>query len=144
MNGFGLQTCAPGPNSPAKLAVPFTLTPCTANLRSAPPANGARDAGASKLEQNIMSCPQNTLVLGHGETWLLQEPEQPELSGGTQQLLQVPRISETSDTKALLDAEGVFWIINTSFGFFSLRLLWFPEGIMLHCKSASLAVEGQV
>lgn len=88
MNGFGLQTCAPGPNSPMKLAVPFTLTPCIANLRSPPPpANGARDAGASELEQNIMSSPQNTLVLARGETWLLQELGQPELSGVTQRPL---------------------------------------------------------
>lgn len=84
-------------------------------------------------------------MLGHGETQLLQELGQPELSGGTQRLLRVPWISETSDIKALLDADGVFWIINTSFGiFFSLHLLWFLEGIALHRKPASLAAEGQV
>lgn len=115
MNGFGLPICDPAPNSPVKLAVPFTLTPCTVNLRSTP-ANGAREEGTSKLEPTQHPGAR----IGDGESLLLQKLGQPELSRGPQRQLQVLQISETPNTKALVDVGGVFWIINTSFGFFSV------------------------
>lgn len=106
-----------------------------------PPANGARDAGASELEQNIMSSPQNTLVLARGETWLLQELGQPELSGVTQRPLWVLWVldiwyqSIITCRMCILDHKYIIWDF---FFFFPCVCCVFRRGS--HCIASQLAL----
>lgn len=119
---------------------PLVLLNLRFHSSCSPLAKGARDTGAGKLE-------------AHKTPWCKDMETHCSSAAGTACAFQwdtipaapSPQTSETSDTNALLgeiqcglDHKYVVW------DFLLLQLLQFPEGMALHHRPASLAVESQV
>lgn len=145
MNGFGLQACAPGPNSPVKLAGFFPHTK-PLNLDPTPPPP------FWQMGPEIQVSLSPTLWAAHKTPWCKDTEtrcscsswDSRVLSGGIPyQLFWVHRCLRhliPSDRRECcgLDHKYIAW------HFLFLQLLQFPEGMTLHHRPASSAVESQL